>query len=243
MENEFEQIDYLGEARERVTEQFKEKPVFDRYLQLLLAESIELQTQLDKLMKLRSIDTATGKQLDIIGDIVGRERGLVTSDYFKYFGFQGNAQAESFGSSGDNTVGGPFWSLDTPLAGSRPPTDEEYRLLIKSKIIKNTTRATPEDTIRAFQFLFNNSKVFIDEAETGSVKIGIGKQLTPVEKGLLFEYGGVGNLLPKTVGIRFEFLEFSSSRVFATEGFPNAFGVGDLNDPSVGGYLANLLNT
>lgn len=240
--NEYENIDYLEEARGRVTEQFKNKDVFDRFLQLLISESLTLQSELTKLMQLRSIDTASGAQLDIIGDIVGKPRGLISSEAFKFFGFSGNSQAGNMGSATDAQVGSPFWSLGTPLTGSRPPTDDEYRLLLKAKIIKNTTTATTEDTIHAFKFLFSTGQVTIDEYQPGRVRIGIGKLLSPIEKGLLFDYTGVGSLLPKTLGVKYDFLEFQSTRVFATEGYPGGFGVGDLNDPSVGGILANLVN-
>lgn len=241
MKNPFNTTDYLEEARSRVTEQFKNKDIFDRYLQLLISEHTVLQTQLMNLMQLRSIDTAVGKQLDIIGDIVGRPRGLLTADQFKFFGFATEPQAGSFGSLTDPQAGSTFYSEGATKSGSRAPTDEEYRLLIKAKIIKNTTRSSVEDTIRAFKFLFAAGQAFIDEYEPAKVRIGIGKLLTPVEKGLLFELQGGGSLLPKTIGVEYQFLEFQSTRVFATEGFPGAFGAGDLNDSSVGGFLANLV--
>lgn len=241
MKNPFNTTDYLEEARSRVTEQFKDKDIFDRYLQLLISEHTVLQNQMLNLMQLRSIDTATGKQLDIIGDIVGRPRGLLTADQFKFFGFANEPQAGSFGSLTDPQAGATFYSEGATKSGSRQPTDDEYRLLIKAKIIKNTTRSSTEDTIRAFKFLFSAGQAFIDEYEPAKVRIGIGKLLTPVEKGLLFELQGGGSLLPKTIGVEYQFLEFQSTRVFATEGFPGAYGAGDLNDPSVGGFLANLV--
>lgn len=261
--NEFQEVDYLSEARSRVTEQFKDKEVFDKYLQLLISEQTELQKSLAQLMQLRSIDTATGKQLDIIGDIVGRPRGLIYGAAGKFFGITESSESASltldftsdsytvedgvypnigpFGSITDPQAGSPFWSKGSPLSGSREPTDEEYRLLIKAKIVKNTTKSTTEDTIFAFKFLFSAGQAFIDEFEPARVKIGIGKLLTPIEKGLLFEFQGTGGLLPKTLGVKYEFLEFQSTRVFATEGFPGAYGAGDLNDESVGGFLANLV--
>jgi hypothetical protein len=242
MQNPFNTTDYLDEARSRVTEQFKDKDIFDRYLQLLISEAVILQDQMMGLMQLRSIDTAVGAQLDIIGEIVGRPRGLLTADQFKFFGFLTEPQAGSFGSLTDPQAGSTFYSLGVTKAGGRVPTDEEYRLLIKAKIIKNTTKSTTEDTINAFKFLFSAGQAFIDEYEPAKVRIGIGKLLTPTEKGLLFEFQGAGSLLPKTVGVNYEFLEFQSTRVFATEGFPGAYGAGDLNDPSVGGFLANLVD-
>jgi len=37
------EVDYLEEARDRVTEQFKAKDIFDRYLQLLIDQQDSIQ--------------------------------------------------------------------------------------------------------------------------------------------------------------------------------------------------------
>lgn len=239
--NPFIDNEYLNVARSRVTEQFKNKPIFDKYLQLLLSGKVELQNVIKDTMQLRSIDTATGAQLDTIGEIVGRPRGLVTSDIFYYFGFESAPQADSFSSTTDPTVGGQWYSLNAPLSVSRAPSDDEYRLIIKAKIIKNRTLARPEDVIAAYKFLFGASQVTIEELNPAEVRIGIGKILNNVERGLLFDLGGAGTLLPKPAGVSYVYSEFQAGRVFATDGFPGAVGTGDLNDTSVGGFLSNLI--
>lgn len=239
--NQFVNEEFLDVARDRVTQQFKNKPVYDKYLQLLLSGKVELQNVMQDVMQLRSIDTAVGAQLDVIGEIVGRPRALVFADLFYYFGFQGAAQAESFGSTTDPTVGGQWYSLNAPIGISREPSDEEYRVILKAKIIKNRTLATPEDVIEAYKFLFGVGQVVIEELGSAEVRIGIGKILTNVERGLLFDLGGAGQLLPKPVGVNYAYTEFQAGRVFATEGFPGGQGTGDLNDPSVGGFLSNLI--
>lgn len=242
--NPFTEVDYLAQARSRVTEQFKNKPIFDKYVQLLLTNKLEASAVLRQLMQLRSIDTAQGVQLDIIGDIVGQPRVLLTADQFKFFGFQGAPNAGSMRSLLDASQGSPFYSLGDPLGTSRKASDEEYRLLIKAKIIKNRTLSRPEDIIGAYKFLFGASRVQVIENNGGrpaQVTIGIGKVLSTVERGLLFDLGNTGTLLPKTAGVTYEYVEFTSTRVFATAGFPGGSGVGDLNDPNVGGFLANLI--
>jgi hypothetical protein len=239
--NPFVEEEFLNVARSRVTEQFKNKRIYDKYLQLLLSGKVELQDTIRDTMQLRSLDTAVGTQLDVIGEIVGRPRGLVTSDIFYYFGFEGAPQGESFSSTTDPTVGGQWYSLDAPVGISRPPSDEEYRLILKAKIIKNRTLARPEDVIAAYKFLFGASQVTIEELAPAEVRIGIGKILTNVERGLLFDLGGAGQLFPKPAGVSYVYSEFQAGRVFATDGFPGASGTGDLNDPSVGGFLSNLI--
>lgn len=239
--NPFVEEEFLNVARSRVTEQFKNKTVYDKYLQLLLSGKVELQNIVRDTMQLRSLDTAVGAQLDVIGEIVGRPRGLVTSDIFYYFGFDGTAQGESFSSTTDPTVGGQWYSLDAPVGISRAPSDDEYRLILKAKIIKNRTLARPEDVISAYKFLFGASQVTIEELSPAHVRIGIGKILNNVERGLLFDLGGAGQLLPKPAGVSYAYSEFQAGRVFATDGFPGAIGTGDLNDTSQGGFLSNLI--
>ena len=239
--NQFEVEPFLDVARIRITDQFRGKPVMDKYLRLLIEGKQELQAVMKDVMTLRSIDTAVGSQLDVIGEIVGRPRGLVSAELFTYFGFDGATQAGSFGSITDPSVGAPWYSIDAPTGRSREPSDEEYRIILKAKIIKNRTLSRPEDVIQAYKFLFGASQVTIDELGYAKVRIGIGKILSAVERGLLFGLDGAGTLLPKTIGVEYVYSEFQSDRVFATEGFPGGVGTGDLNDPSSGGILSNLI--
>lgn len=85
--NPFNFVDYLELARSRTTEQFKleNAPVFDRYLQLLVVEIQNLQQVFRDLKQLRSLDTAVGDQLDIIGDIVGQDRVLLSADLYSFW--------------------------------------------------------------------------------------------------------------------------------------------------------------
>lgn len=239
--NEFLVEPFLDVARARVTDQFKGKPIMDKYLRLLIDGKGELQQVMSDVMTLRSIDTAVGVQLDIIGIIVGRPRGLVSAELFTYFGFDGATQGGSFGSITDPSIGAPWYSIGAPTQRSREPSDEEYRIILKAKIIKNRTLSRPEDVIEAYKFLFNADQVTITEQGYASVLIGIGKILTAVERGLLFGLDGAGTLLPKTVGVEYNYSEFQSGRVFATEGFPGGQGTGDLFDPAAGGILSNLI--
>ena len=239
--NQFDTPSYIETARSRVTEQFINKPVFDKYVRLLLSGFTEAQEVVRQVQQLRSIDTASGVQLDNLGDIVGRPRGLVYAEVFEYFGFQGASQAGTFGSLTDPTVGAIWYSPNAPTGLGRTPTDAEYRLLIKAKILKNRTFATPEEVIQAYIFLFGVDGIFLQELGEARVRINISKILTSVEKGLLFDLSGVESLLPKTVGVSYEYAEFQVGRVFATEGFPGSKGTGDLNNPDVGGFLTNLL--
>ena len=107
----FKYNDFLTEAGDLITTQFEDKDVFNRYLRLLKTESQTLLGVYRDLMQKRDIDTATGAQLDIIGDIVGQKRTVAGADIFPFFGFVGNVASNSFGTLFKQTVGGYWYSL------------------------------------------------------------------------------------------------------------------------------------
>lgn len=211
--NEFEITDFVEIARSRITQQFFDKPLIDRTLQLLLFAQVELQNMLKDLMQLRSIDTATGEQLNVIGRIVGQDRVLLSSDLYEFFGFQGALKAGSFGTLEDDTIGAVWWSLGTPLGGNIELTDDVYRLFIKAKILKNTTSSTSEEFIQGLNLLFGDSAVLAieeDEAEpSGNVLVLFNRELTDFELGLLSysdnTSGYSSGLIPKTVGVNIKY--------------------------------------
>jgi hypothetical protein len=238
---------YLETARSRVTEQFKTEsaPVFDRYIQLLLGGKQEVQVVLKDLMQLRSIDTATGAQLDIIGDIVGQPRELIDTALLTFFAFQGYPDAQSYGDLDNSSTGGPYYDIRNPLAGNTLLTDEQYRLFIKAKIIKNSTNATPNQFIEFMQFVFGvNLSVVMAEGDA-EFTIMLGKELSSFEKVLLtytsYSSGYPSRFIPKPIGVRVNFGQFIAENYFGFQGAPNAKGYGDLSDLSVGGQYAQLI--
>lgn len=203
--NPFIESDYLGQARETITWQFKGKEVVDKYLQLLTSGAIEAQTTLKDLMQLRSIDTATGAQLDILGAIVGQDRVLAAIDFITYFGFENDPFADGFGELGEE-VGGNFYSLGDPVAGNVALNDDTYRLFIKAKILKNKTASTTEDMIAFMDFLFGEGTVNIQEIGDAEVNIYFLRDLTTFEQGLLYYFGTTSGykqrMFPKTIGVK-----------------------------------------
>jgi len=213
--NEFNEVDYYAEAVSRYTDQFQNKPVFDKYVQLLLNEKINAQQAMIQLMQLRSLDTATGVQLDNIGNIVGQERILVDTGIYKYFGWEEDITA---GEWADETVEGSGfewvdeYSLDSPIQYIALD-DNTYRLFIRSKILKNISGISPEEVIEFFNFLFKTSKTKITELYPNTVVVSVGKQLTFQEKQFLYyvntQQGYADRLFPKPAGVRFQFVEVS----------------------------------
>lgn len=225
---EFTTVDYLTEARERVTYQFKDKDVFDRYLQLIINQQFELQQVFKDLLQKRSIDTATGVNLDVIGDIVGQPRELISTDLYNFFGFYGALKSDTFGDINIPQVGSRFYDYGTPKAGNVLLDDDTYRLFIKAKILKNTTASTPEEFLSFINFLFGTSKSAYLQEGIAEYTLMFGKELTSFEQTLLTyvsnSQGYPSRVIPKTVGVKVNFGYFISDNYFGFQGSIGAKG-------------------
>lgn len=176
--NEYTEVDYLDQARELVTEQFKDKTIFDKYLQLILIELATLQGVFKDLMQLRSIDTATGTQLDNIGYIIGQPRELLNVSDSPFFGFNGAVGAKTFGDSDDVSIGGRWRHSSEPESGDRYLNDSEYRRIIKAKILKNTSNCSYDDIERGLVTLFDasaSSGAYLTKTDAHTLDITLGR--------------------------------------------------------------------
>lgn len=242
--NPFVEVNYYEQAKDRVTYAFEDAPVLDKYLQLLTAPQLDLQNIFRDLLQQRSIDTAVGKQLDIIGRIVGQDRILIEAELAPYFGYIGALLPEGYGDLNDGSLGGFYWDINNPLSGNITLNDEQYRLFIKAKILKNITSATPEDVINFIQFVFEVEKVYISYDQGAHATILVSDDINLFERVLLtfFTQGKYKSyFVPKTLGVGYDFGTFTATNFFGFFGTPGANSYGDVNDPSVGGYYATLI--
>lgn len=189
--------DFLEEARKHVTTQFEDKPVFDKHLQLLINPHASIRDVFNDLLTKRTIDEARGDQLDIIGRIVGQPRETVVAALIDYFGFSPNLQAWAFGTVKNPAVGGRFRSLNENIQTIRKLTDQEYRLFIKAKIIKNVGKATAEDVINSVKFILPEVNfVYLTEGEA-EFSISVDRALSVTEALLITD----SNIIPKPIGV------------------------------------------
>lgn len=243
----FFEEDYLAVARSRVTQQFMldvdgtGPVVFDKYLQILLEGKIELQEVFRQLMQERSIDTAVGSQLDIIGEIVGQPRELIDTALLTYFAYLGYPEAESYGDLNTPGIGGFYRGVNDPIAGNTTLNDEQYRLFIKAKIIKNSTNVTPPQFIEFMQFVFGIEASVVIAEGNAEFTIMLGRELSSFEKVLLhyvsYSSGYPSRFVPKPIGVRINFGEFDIDNYFGFQGSPGAKGYGTLTTIAIeGGY-------
>lgn len=254
MNNAFVEVDYLAEGRGRYTEQFKDKAVYDAYLKIVLDQLNVLQTSFKELMQLRSLETATGSQLDLIGKLVGQDRTLVNYNAFPYFGFDGAASAETFGTVSDPTIGGVFRSVQQQEGSAATVDDETYRFIIKARIIANTTRATPQAVIDGLNFITGNTTSGVVEQPNAHVTIEIQNTLTDFQRYFLTGLSQQGSIIPIPIGVAVEYV-FFEEEYFGFAEDPNALGLAGYSEgyglaygaaygkstSDGGGYIAELV--
>ncbi len=162
---DFNLVNYQDQARERVTQQFKDKPNIDNLLKVWLQGHQELEETLLDIELIKDIDEASGVQLDNIGNIIGQFRELLDISATGYFGFDSDPGAQPFGSV-DNNQGGLYFSLDNPESGVISLSDTLYRTFLNAKIAQNNAGTNPEEIIRVTQRIFSSDIVEFFEGGT-----------------------------------------------------------------------------
>lgn len=223
--NPFVVTDFVAQAQEQATDAFREKVVFNKYLQLLLTGSTEALAVIRDLMQLRSIDTAIGEQLGILGRIVGQDRILIGADTFKYFGFDGATLSSTYGTADNSAVGGYWYSYGKPTGGNITLNDTQYRLFIKAKIKKNTTDATANSVMDFLTFVFD-VKCVLTSNEGAKATITVSRKLSDFERSLVeFKDSSGSYFVPRPMGVELTIEEPTSDGTLGFLGTPGALGM------------------
>lgn len=180
-------------AINRIYSQYRNSPKSIAWYNILPTIGSELDTAFDDIKKMYDIDSQIGAQLDLIGRVVVQPRNIV---------FPIDADVAEFGDTfaefGDETTGAVFSSaLGSDNVGL---TDEEYRLVLKSKIQRNTSDVTIDSIITAVNtILIDASVVQLVNGEDMTFSLVIAGTLTATEISLLAS----DDFIPTPQGVRF----------------------------------------
>lgn len=113
-----------------------------------------------------NLDLAVGVQLDVIGKWIGITRfwggSGVTGDYFAYYEWDHIPNEHQGGLyNWDNNVEYPFLNYDDVVSTTNRLNDDDFRTLIKLKIIKNNTNMTCYNIDNAIYKLFEGQVITI----------------------------------------------------------------------------------
>lgn len=188
-----------SDAPGRIYAQYRNKPKAVAWYNITKQLAAELNSVARALRVMYNIDAATGDQLDILGRIVVVPRSFTGNTNLNpgWFAELMNAPAQC----GDDSAMFSELTIDQDAQMS----DDLYRLVIKSKIVKNNSAATIEDILFGMNFLLPNANILrVTDNEDMSFSIEFYGNITELERWALLN----STLVPKPQGVRFNgFLE------------------------------------
>lgn len=164
--------DFKEAAWDNQLAQFRYSPNLQKLFHVFFDPYRSLQQALQQNLEQRDLETAKGKQLDGIGDIVGLPRPYINRDGEWYFGFRGQSRGKGFSQAPIRDL-----ALLTNNQQIQFMSDELYRRLLRWKIIANNSQGTLEDVINACLVLFNATQVIVRERTPCAVEIQIERKL------------------------------------------------------------------
>ncbi|HEI0612172.1 TPA: DUF2612 domain-containing protein [Escherichia coli] len=182
---------------DRIYAQYRTKPKAVAWYQITRKLAAELEDPATAVRIMYNIDTAVGEQLNIIGRIVVIDRTF-TGEVALNPGLFAEPDGAEFGDT--EAV---FAALYVDQDGQM--SDDLYRLVIKSKIIKNNSDATIESILYGMNFLLPNADVLrVTDSENMSFSVEFYGNITNLERWALLNV----QLVPKPQGVMFNgFLE------------------------------------
>ena len=166
-------LDYLSEYYQLQPSLFRESDNLHRLFQAIFEVYGNQQDLLLWLSQnILNIDVAEKWHLDFIGNIVGQNRLLIGFNTEPYFGFEGSYQSETFGAGELPFVGG-YWNsrsyFDT--ATSRVLEDDEYRRIIKARVIYNSSNCVCNDLLEVINLITNRADNTVQTISHGNIRI------------------------------------------------------------------------
>lgn len=220
-------VDHIEQAKARIVQQYKNSGKFNAYIETFTTQHEAIEKVLFDLLDKRHLDVAVGAQLDVIGRIVGLGRTLINADDLAFFTLTdlnspNNDPDIGMGDDNNISIGGIFRSDGQNTVGNIRLSDEQYRLLIRVKILKNTTNCSINDLESLYSFLFSSPCKLFESA--GEMRLTVSRNLTKFEKSLFKVIDNLGRrLVPKPIGILLKVV-LHTSAPFAFQSYPNAKG-------------------
>lgn len=197
--------------------QFRGKPRLEALVKALLKPVEGLQGALRALYEERWLETAVGKQLDGIGEIVGIPRVIDQAIYIRFFGFQGQPAVGGFGEFRFRR------GQEQAIAGYARLFDAEYRKLLYWKIALNNGHGTAPEIARALKPIFDVERVIVQNAGNAKIWIWVSRLPGPNDPLMANPYRWV----PQAAGVGVQLVTGSTEKPFGFRGQRfYGFGVG-----------------
>ena len=195
-------INYYNDFLSNSPSLFVESESLKKVIEVILNQyQIDQEKYLWLIDNILNLEVAEKHHLDFIGKLVGQDRFLVNFNQEKYFGFLGSYQSETLGTLSDASVGGYWNSVDNFVSSSaRRLNDEEYKRIIKARIIYNNSNCLMNDLVSVVNLITNRTDNRISLVKHGQLVIKSND-----ESGLLTYFFDrlelEDNILPITYGV------------------------------------------
>lgn len=133
-----------------------------------VVESLHPQSTNDMLIGLynnRWLDTAVGKQLDGIGEIVGIGRNIENAFANVFFGFESQPNSDTFSKARIRRRG------ESDVGGSALLNDEEYRKVLYWKIAINNGHGTAAEIASAIKVIFDAGWCIVSDIGNAKIRV------------------------------------------------------------------------
>lgn len=203
---ELQYLDYTSQARKRYTDLFKNDEAFDAVITTITEVLNDYQREIIQLKKqVLNIDLQQGYGLDFIGEIIKQKRLLTEFNQAIHFGFKDSYMSDTFGTLANPDVGGEWFSLlDTNQGSGRLLTDEEYRRVIRARIISNNTKCRPDEFMKIVDLLSYSTQNTVEWDKHGVIKLNIVEDKKGLLNYFISKIGTQDNILPIPLGYRLE---------------------------------------
>lgn len=196
--------DYKTIARSRLTDRHRGDEAFLAILDTAIELKESRQRELLGIAEdFFDIDKSNGSNLDLIGKLIGEERTLVNFIDREYFGFLGARLSEAYDI-------GYWYSLYRNKYGTlRTLSDEEYRRVLKARIIKNSSDNGRTSFLKVLNTLLGNEQAVVVEHENNTaIEVRI-KDEDGLASYYLSKYKSDRNLIPVPLGRRIQVVQLS----------------------------------
>jgi hypothetical protein len=186
----------LTEYRNLVTQQHRDKPQFMATLDAMGTPLVYIQNIIKSLVSSFDIDTATGNQLDIVGQWVGIPRKISVPIFGVYF---------SWDSTSDEGWDNGVWKApNDPDSGFTILPDDLYRRVIRAKVMANKSCGCASDIYLILSEIISGAsivKVVDNQDMTVTIQLDV-SEITMIEREIIET--GILQIQPAGVGVVYE---------------------------------------
>ena len=179
-------------AQSRIYAQYRGKPKFAQWVDINGGIGDEFKTVFDKIRNLYDIDAQEGEQLDLIGRVVGVNRNDLSG--LDEEGIQCGDDSFECGDLNAECSSGS-------ILGNDALSNYAYKILLKSKVAKNTSDATSDSIAAALKYIFTGAidNIEVVDGNNMSFTIEIDGTLDDIQRQILTGY----DIVPRGQGIIF----------------------------------------